>query len=158
MRTDKPYRDKITGINYIKTPRPVGEFSKFRVMPEHYQAFKPHPHFPEVMVARCLATNRREPKAQCGSIAIKGVACCRIHNGRSGRVKRTPQGEANRIAASTIHGERSAAAIEKKLAINKTHRTLKQLSQALDLREFKGAPQNKPTLADVLPLLAELEL
>lgn len=158
MRTDKPYTDPITGINYIKTPRPVGEFSKFKVMPEHYEAFKPHPHFKEVMVARCLATNRRAPKAQCGSIAINGVACCRIHNGRSGRVKRTAQGEANRIAASTTHGQRIATVVKKTLAINKTHRTLKQLSQAIDLREFKGLPDNKPTLANVFTLLAELEL
>ncbi len=157
MRNTKPYTNQLTGINYVLTPREVGPHSKFKVIPEHYEAFKPHPHFTEITVARCLATNRRN-KLQCNALSVKGVACCRIHGGKAGAKARTPEAHASIVAGSITHGRRQKAVVEAKTKLVKSSRALAKIAQIVGIQPYTRPCNKTLTAADIPKLLEDIKI
>ena len=160
--TTKPINKPNTANQANEDFKSASPFSSIREIPKGYQEFTERTNWQRqrVKLRRCLA-KRRNVDAQCNSIAVNEKNVCRIHGGgRGGRGSGnlTEEGRENRLKSITKDGTDTREIRRKNQVIAKEADTLKQLSQALDLRPFTGAPQNKPTLADVLPLLAELEL
>ena len=138
------------------------------------KASKDKLHFEEYMLVcqfggewqprlRCQAW-RSNGLEQCGRWASTklGKRVCQKHGGSKGIGKRTPQGELNRLAATTKHGKLSKTEVAKVNKRVKEDRLLTKVAIALDLQKYpvrgeqlKAYP--KPTLASLPALIKELE-
>ena len=122
----------------------------------HFEEFKIYKNHQGIahQIKRCQAFKKRSD-LQCNAPAANGRGKCTVHGGIVG--KRTPQGEANRIASLSTKGGTDTVAIrEARAAKTNTHRTLVKMAVALGLQPNENRMSPKPLLSDLPALISKL--
>ena len=115
-----------------------------------------------MLLKRCSAWKRHTDRTiQCGSIAKNGYNTCYYHGAHPKVGKRTPEGEARRLASCTKDGKSTKAELQKVSKRTQQHRTLTKLAYALGEQTYNARGHQRerypaPTIADVPNLINTL--
>ena len=149
---------------FIKPTKPAKRVTLPPKDKSHFEEFTERTNWQgqRMLLRRCSSWKKHTGRTiQCGSIAKNGYNTCIFHGAHPNVGKRTPEGEARRLASCTKDGKSTKAELAKVNKRTQQHRTLTKLAYALGEQNYNARGQQRerypaPTIADVPNLINTL--